>query len=153
MDAQPRSMGKEIVQVGILVKDVEETARKLEKLVGIGPFEILEPDYRNLTYRGKIGRFKIRVALANAGPVQIELMQVLHGETIYDEFARRKGYGLHHLGIKTDNMENGMEEMQARGFQVIQSGDRPGVKWAYLNTEEQTGVIFELIEKKQAASS
>jgi len=56
-----------------------------------------------LTYRGKTGRFKMRVALANAGPVQIELMQPLYDETIYDEFAQRKGYGLHHLGIRTDN--------------------------------------------------
>ena len=46
MNAQPGSIGKEIVQVGILVKDVEDAARKLEKLIGIGPFEIMEPDYR-----------------------------------------------------------------------------------------------------------
>jgi methylmalonyl-CoA/ethylmalonyl-CoA epimerase len=152
LNAPSRSIGKEILQVGILVKDVEDAARKLEKLIGIGPFEIMEPDYRDLTYRGKAGRYKIRVALAKAGPVQIELMQPLYGETIYDEFAQRKGYGLHHLGIETDNMELGVKEMQEKGFQVIQSGNRPGVKWAYLDTEEQTGVIFELIEKKQTSS-
>jgi hypothetical protein len=47
LNAQPGSIGKEIVQVGILVKDVEDAARKLEKLIGIGPFEIVEPDYRD----------------------------------------------------------------------------------------------------------
>lgn len=144
-------LGKEIIQVGILVKDAAEAAKKLEKLIGVGPFEILEPEYRDLTYRGKTGKFKIRIALAKAGPIQIELMQPLYGETIYDEFAQRKGYGLHHLGIKTDNMERSVEEMEDRGFRVIQSGNRPGVKWAYLSTEEQTGVIFELLEKKQAS--
>jgi hypothetical protein len=146
-------LGKEIIQVGILVKDVAEAAKKLEKLIGIGPFEILEPDYRDLTYRGKTGKFKIRVALAKAGPIQIELMQPLYGETIYDEFAKRKGYGLHHLGIKTDNMEQSVKEMQEKGFQVIQSGNRPGVKWAYLSTEDQTDVIFELLEKEPTSSS
>ncbi len=64
---QSGSDGKEIVQVGILVRDVEETTRKLEKLIGIEPFEILEPDYRDLTYRGKTGRFKMRIGLARAG--------------------------------------------------------------------------------------
>ena len=146
-------LGKEIIQVGILVKDVAETAKRLEKLIGIGPFEILEPEYRDLTYRGKTGKFKIRIALAKAGPIQIELMQPLYGETIYDEFAQRKGYGLHHLGIKTDNMEQSVKEMQEKGFQVIQSGNRPGVKWAYLSTEDQTDVIFELLEKEQTSSS
>jgi len=147
------SPGKEIVQVGILVKDVAEAAKKLEKLIGIGPFEILEPEYRDLTYRHKTGKFKIRIALAKAGPIQIELMQPLHGETIYDEFAQRKGHGLHHLGIKTDNIEQSVKEMQEKGFQVIQSGNRPGVKWSYLSTEDQTDVIFELLEKKQTSSS
>ena len=148
MSAESRPLGKEIIQVGILVRDVSEAAKKLEKLIGIGPFEILEPDYRDLTYRGKSGKFKVRIALARAGPIQIELMQPMYGETIYDEFAQRRGYGLHHLGIKTDNMEQSVKEMQEKGFQVIQSGNRPGVKWAYLNTEDQTDVIFELLEKK-----
>ena len=153
MSVESGSLGKEIVQVGILVKDVAEAAKRLEKLIGVGPFEILEPEYRDLTYRGKTGKFKIRVALAKAGPIQIELMQPLYGETIYDEFAQRKGYGLHHLGIKTDNMEQSVKEMQEKGFRVIQSGNRPGVKWGYLSTEDQTDVIFELLEKKQTSSS
>jgi hypothetical protein len=148
LSAESRPLGKEIIQVGILVRDVSEAAKKLEKLIGIGPFEILEPDYRDLTYRGKSGKFKVRIALARAGPIQIELMQPMYGETIYDEFAQRRGYGLHHLGIKTDNMEQSMKEMQEKGFRVIQSGNRPGVKWAYLSTEDQTDVIFELLEKK-----
>jgi methylmalonyl-CoA/ethylmalonyl-CoA epimerase len=145
---QSGSTGKEIVQVGILVRDMEDAARKLEKLIGIGPFEILEPEYRDLTFQGKVGKFKIKIGLARAGPVQIELMQPLYGETIYDEFIQRKGYGLHHLGIKTDNMEQSVKEMQEKGFRVIQSGNRPGVKWAYLSTETEVGVVFELIEKK-----
>lgn len=145
---QPRPAGKEIIQVGIVVRDVREAAEKLEKLIGIGPFEILEPEYRDLTYHGKVGRFKIRLGLANAGSIQVELMQPLWGETIYEEFAKRKGYGLHHLGIRTDNMEESVKEMEAKGFRVLQSGNRPGIKWAYLSTEEQTGVIFELLEKK-----
>lgn len=148
-----RSVEKEIVQVGILVRDAEESAKRLEKLIGIGPFEILEPDYRDLTYRGKTGRFKMRIALAKAGPVEIELMQPLCGETIYKEFAKRKGYGLHHLAIRTDSMEESVKEMEDKGFRVIQSGNRPGVKWAYLSTEEQTGVIFEFLEKKSPPPS
>jgi hypothetical protein len=151
LNAESGSLGKEIIQVGILVRDVAEAAKRLEQLIGIGPFEIFEPDYRDLTYRGKSGRFKMRIALAKAGPIQIELMQPLYGETIYDESARRKGYGLHHLGIRTDNMEQSVKEMQEKGFRVIQSGNRPGVKWAYLSTEDQTDVIFELLEKKQTS--
>jgi methylmalonyl-CoA/ethylmalonyl-CoA epimerase len=143
--------GKEVVQVGVIVEDVDKTARKLEELIGIGPFEILEPDYRDLTFHGKVGKFKMKLALAKAGPVQIELMQPLQGETIYEDFVKRKGYGLHHLGIKTEDMTQTVKEMKSKGFKVIQSGNRPGVKWAYLSTEQQVGLIFELIEKKAVA--
>ena len=146
---QRSSKSAEIIQVGILVRDVEETARKLEKLIGIEPFQILEPEYRDLTFHGKPARFKMRIGLAKAGPIQVELMQPLSGETIYDEYAKRKGYGLHHVAIGTENMEQSINDMKARGFNVIQSGNRPGVKWAYLDTEKETGVIFELVEKKE----
>jgi hypothetical protein len=55
------STGKEIVQVAIIVKDVEDTTRKLEKMIGIGPFDILEPDYRDMTFQGRVGKFKIKI--------------------------------------------------------------------------------------------
>lgn len=146
---QTGAAGKEVFQVGILVKDVEHTAEKLEQLLGIGPFRVFEPEYRNLSYRGKRGRFKVRIGLAKAGPILIELAQPISRETIYDEFAKRKEYGLHHLGIRTDNMQESVKEMENKGFRVIQSGNRPGSKWAFLDTEEKIGLIFELIEWKE----
>jgi catechol 2,3-dioxygenase-like lactoylglutathione lyase family enzyme len=142
---QNQAKATEVIQVGIFVKDVNETAKKLEELLGIGPFEIFEPDYKDLTYRGKPGKFGVKIGLAKAGPIQIELTTPVHGETI---FSRRKRYGIHHLGIRTDNMERSIEEMKKKGFKVIQSGRRPGTKWAYLDTEKKTGLIFELIERK-----
>lgn len=147
-EVERKTTGTHIIQVGIVVKDVKEAAEKIEKLVGIGPFRILEPEYRDLTYQGKAAKFKVRIGLAEAGPVQVELVQPLSGETIYEEFANRKGYGLHHLGIRTRSMEESVKEMEAKGLRIIQSGNRPGIKWAYLNTEEKTGVVFELLEKE-----
>lgn len=140
---------KDVFQVGIFVKDVEETARKLEQLLGIGPFRIFEPEYKDLTYRGKPGKFKMKIGLAQAGSILIELAQPIDGETIFDDFAKRKSYGIHHLGIRTVDMEESIKEMESKGFKVIQSGNRPGSKWAFLDTEGQTGLIFELIEWKE----
>jgi len=139
------------VQIGILVKDLQEAVGKFENL-GIGPFDVLEPDYEDRTVHGHPAKFKIRIGLARTGGVQIELLQPLQGETIYEESIKKKGFGLHHLGIRVDDMEQSIREMGAKGFRVIQSGKRPGVKWAYLDTEEETGVILELLEKKQPPS-
>lgn len=147
-DARPKLEWKEISHVGILVDDIEEAARNLEKLIGIGPFRILEPQYRDTTYQGKPAKFKVKIALATAGTIDVELMQPVHGETIYDDYIRRKGYGIHHIGIRTGNIEQTEKEIEAKGFRVVQSGNRPGVKWAYLDTEQKTGLVFELHEKK-----
>jgi hypothetical protein len=141
-------VGTEVVQVGILVENVEETAKRLEKFVGIGPFRIFEPEYRDVTFNGKTAKFKVKLALANAGPVQIELVQPLQEETVFDLNVKRKDYGLHHLAIKAENLEQSISKMKEKGMKVIQSGNRPGVRWAYLDTEEKTGLVFELIEKK-----
>ena len=135
-----------MVQIGIIVKDVEETAKKLENLIGIGPFRIFEPEYKDLTYKGKAGRFKVKLGLAMAGSVQIELVQPLFGPTIYDEYIQRKGYGLHHLGFRTDNMHESVRKMRSKGFKIIQSGNRRGTSWAYLDSEDKIGIVFELVE-------
>jgi hypothetical protein len=140
-----RSKSTQVIQVGIIVEDVEETAKKLENLIGIGPFRIFEPEYKDLTYRGKTGRFKVKIGLAMAGTVQIELVQPLSGKTIYGEYVKRKGYGLHHLGIRADNMSQSVRKMNSKGFKVIQSGNRPGTGWAYLDCEDEAGIVFELV--------
>jgi len=143
---QSESAPREIVNVGMVVSDVEKTARKLEKLIGIGPFKIFEPEFRDVTFRGKPATLKIRGAIGRAGPIEIHLIQVLSGENIFQEFVRRKGYGVHHLAIRTDSLERTRTDMEAKGFKVIQSGKRPGAEWLYFDTEEQMDIVFEYVK-------
>jgi hypothetical protein len=81
LDVTGRTEPTEVLDVGILVRDVEEAASRLGKLLGIGPFRIFEPDYRNLMVHGRPARYKVRLGLAMAGPVQLELIQPLLGNT------------------------------------------------------------------------
>jgi catechol 2,3-dioxygenase-like lactoylglutathione lyase family enzyme len=138
---------KPVVQVGILVKDVKETAKKFEEILGIGPFEILESPFRDKMLYGEPEDFKIIVGLAKSGGIQVELMEIISGNTIYHEQLKKKGYGLHHIAIGTSDMEETQQEMKKKGFAVTQSGNRRGVKFAYLNTEDELGVIVEIIER------
>ena len=142
-----------IVHIGMLVRDVEETGKILEESVGIGPFEIAEPKFHDSTVNGKPQEYRVRLGHATAGSSDLVLIQPLPGENAYKEFLERKGYGVHHLAIETDSVERSTQEMIAKGFKVIQTGSRPGIRFAYFNTEEQTGITFEFIEfieKRQA---
>lgn len=138
---------KKIGQIGIVTKDVEKTAKKMEQLFGIGPFKFMVTNYKNKMYRGKPEDFGVKIALANVGPIQIELMQPLAGKSIWKESIAKRGYGLHHIALEIDDMETKVKEFEEEGFKIIQSGEREVVKWGYLDTEEELDVTFELLER------
>jgi catechol 2,3-dioxygenase-like lactoylglutathione lyase family enzyme len=108
---------------------------------------VRDVEYADATVHGKATSFKARFGFAQAGPVQIELIQPLEGQTIYDEHLATKGEGLHHLGFLVPDMEERVAEMAKRGVGVLQSG-RIGRSsgFAYLDTSKSAGVILEYIK-------
>lgn len=136
-----------VSQIGVVVKDLHKAIEFYSKVWNMGPFKVFEPEYTDRTYRGKPGNFKMRIALAASGPVQLELIEPLEGETIYDEFLEKKGEGIHHLGFDVDRIEDRISAMKKMGIQVLQSGKRPGVAFAYMDTEALSGFIMEFIER------
>ena len=68
-------------QIGIVVKDMEATMKFYERMFGIESFPTVESDINSA--RLKIGLFQL-------GEVQIELIQVLEGETIHSKFIEKR---------------------------------------------------------------
>lgn len=135
-------------QVGMVVRNVEESIEAYTKLFGWGPFEIFQHKYSELIYRGKPGNFSFRVALGQIGPsLQLEFIENLEGESIYTEFLRTRGEGLHHLGFLLEGSEKRIAAMKQLGIGVLQSGKRPGRSFAYLDTEPHVGTIIEFRER------
>ena len=89
---------------------------------------------------------RMRLAIAPWGTVDLELIQPLAGKTIYDEFLAAHGEGMHHLGCVIQRLTERIESLEKIGVQVLQSGKRPGVSWAYMDTAPLAGIIIELIE-------
>jgi len=138
-------------QVGIVVKDLEKTIQFHSLTLGIGPFKIREFKLEGAMLRGKPTNVKMRVALAQAGQVQIELIQVLDGESLHTEFLRDKGEGLHHLGFIVDDIDNKLAQLAKQGIKPVFNVDLPGVSAAYLDSDKIGGVIIELIQLKGKA--
>jgi hypothetical protein len=93
----------------------------------------------------------MRLALSYFGPMRIELIEPGEGESVYHDFVREHGYGLHHLGLLTDNMKASLAEAEAAGFKMIMDGAGFGLDgdghYAYLDTEKEIGITLELIER------
>ena len=78
-----------VSQVGLVVRDLDKTAAFYYSTFGIGPFSIMpEVKFEGVILRGQPTNAKIKVAFAQSGSLQIELIQPLEGENIYTEFLR-----------------------------------------------------------------
>ncbi|MEM4541011.1 MAG: VOC family protein, partial [Archaeoglobaceae archaeon] len=89
---------------------------------------------------------RLKIALTNLGEVQLELIQVLEGETIHAEFLKRKGEGLHHIGFFVKNLDEKLRITKENGMEVVEQGEIAGVRYAYLDTEKDIGLTLEFIE-------
>ena len=136
-----------VSQVGIVVKDIEKTAEYYYTTFGIGPFSIQEVKMEGVMLRGRPITAKIKVAFAQSGPVQIEIIQPLEGENIYTEFLDSKGEGLHHLRFRVNDLDGIVAELAKQGIEPIFNLKMPRVSVAYLDSDKIGGVIFELSQR------
>jgi len=135
-------------QVGMVVKDARKTAREYEKF-GVGPF--VEEDFPSVdaTLDGKPAYFKNRALVANIGGWELELLQVLEGETIFQEFLEKRGEGVHHLGLYVEDYDAEMAKWRKAGVRVLQESKCPppypeGSRYAFLDTEALLGTVIEI---------
>jgi catechol 2,3-dioxygenase-like lactoylglutathione lyase family enzyme len=143
-----------IDQVCVVTPDLRRSMESYRASLGIEPWRILtfgSETVRELNYRGKPATYRMLVALAQLGGLQYELIQPLQGPSIYHEFLERNGgAGLHHFGVWIPSLAEGLAAARAAGFAEIQGGRGTGLDgdggFAYLDTEETLGAIFELIE-------
>jgi catechol 2,3-dioxygenase-like lactoylglutathione lyase family enzyme len=135
-------------QIAYVVRDITAAQTFFTAHLGTSRFHIAEDvPVEEPTYRGQPGNFRLHIALAYAGETQIELIQPLSGESIYQEFLDRKGEGLHHLGFIVDDYDKAISDFTGNGYPVIQSGRlgrNPGVRFAYFDTEAAIGSIMEI---------
>ena len=100
---------------------------------------------------GKPFSYNSRLALSYLGETRIELIQNLEGETVFTEFVRDHGYGLHHCGIYVPDIEASLAEARACGIRVLQEGGGFGPDgdgyFAYLDTHKMFGITYEIIER------
>jgi methylmalonyl-CoA/ethylmalonyl-CoA epimerase len=139
-----------LCQIGIVVKSVDETVQYYREIFGMGPFEIVQVDYPDATYHGKISGYRGKRAFFNLGPIQIELVELVDGQTIHEDFLKEKGEGLHHIAFRVADLPQAMKAAREKGFQVTQNFTREdGSGFAYIDSEKPGGVIFEMIRPRE----
>jgi methylmalonyl-CoA/ethylmalonyl-CoA epimerase len=148
----PSGYFKKFTQIGVVVRDIEKAARHLTNVFGIGPFNIIDwpPAGREdmpRFYYGQPAHFTARMAFLNLGNAELELIQPVSDDSIWADFLREHGEGIHHIRFNVEDTRPVMEDMAERGIQSIQhgSGIRPGTTWVNFDSENLVGFIIEIM--------
>lgn len=132
----------------LIVKDLDETMRFYSSVFGLQWSRIGEHEVKEAMLRGRPSPFKAKVAFAQMGGTQIELIQVLEGESPDLEFLRNKGEGVSHLGFHVSDLENALAEFAKQGIKPILKCERPaGISFAFLSDDRLGGVMIELFQR------
>ena len=106
------------LQVGFVVRDLEASMRTCVEQYGIGPWKIFDfnpGDAQDTIKDDKPATFSMRIAIAEVGKVQWELIQPLDDTSSYAEFLAEKGEGVHHLQMAVANYDDTVSELTGRG--------------------------------------
>ena len=134
-------------QLGFVVDDVVDAAREWARVHGVGPFMLLPAGGQRLTYRSTTSTVRIHVAAAQAGPVQVELIQQLDdAPSLYRDWPRGRAGGLHQLCTVTKRWEAKLEQYEQLGYEVAGWSDNGGFRVAYVDTAADFGFYTEIVE-------
>jgi methylmalonyl-CoA epimerase len=123
--------------LGWAVRSIDESRVHFEK--GLG-----------LAFRGEEGFRDLRVAFFGEGPATIELLEPLDETSDINAFLARHGEGLHHLALKVDDVAAALDDANARGFRLLDTGPKPGARQtliAFVDPRRADGVLIQFVQE------
>lgn len=105
-----------IDQVAYVVEDLERALPHYEALYG--RFQISDSPLSGCRVGDKLIDCVLRIAVNRSSPVEIELIQVLEGDTPHSQHLREHGEGLHHVRFRVSGLEAKLEKLEKAGFET-----------------------------------
>ena len=124
-----------IDHIAIAVNDVEASAKVYQKALGIDEIE-----FETVETEG------VKVAIIPMENGRIELMQPTKDDSPIKKFLDKKGPGLHHMALETNDIDGEVERMEGCGVQFL-GKIRPGsagTKVTFIHPKSLEGVLAEL---------
>lgn len=132
-------MVKKVDHIGIAVKNLEETLKFYQEVLGLelDGIEIVEEQ-------------KVKVAFLPIGDTEIELLESTDKEGPIAKYIEKRGEGIQHIAFRVDDIEKAIEEMKNKGIRMIDEKPRygaGGAKIAFLHPKSTYGVLIELCQR------
>ena len=130
-----------IDHIGIAVNSVENALPFYTKLLG---FKLMKIE--------TVTSQKVRVAIIDAVNCKIELLEPTNDESPISMFLEKRGEGIHHIALKTNDIQHSIEYFKLEDLQMIDHRARLGAGEAliaFLHPKSAHGVLYELYEHKE----
>jgi len=114
-----------ISEVGIVVKNAAQTAQNYWDIMGIGPWEIRDwasHEFWDRTCRGKPAWGLERTARTSIGEMELELVQPVEGDSVYQNWLDARGESIQHLKFPCNDIDATSQVLTEMGFMSLQSG-------------------------------
>ena len=118
-------------------------------VLGVGPFFFIEEvPVQNFRYRGEPSDLRMSIALANSGPLQIELIQQRNdAPSMYRDFLSAGKEGFQHVSFWCEEYDAALAKAAGLGLGEGHSGEiGPDGRFAYFEAPDHTGTVIELSE-------
>ncbi len=129
-----------IEHIGIAVKNLEESIKYYEEVLGLECYNIEE-----------VKDQKVKTAFFKVGEVKIELLESTDPEGPIGKYIEKKGEGIHHIAFAVENIEDKLKDAEDKGVRLIDASPRKGAEGldiAFLHPKSTFGVLTELCEDK-----
>lgn len=132
-------MVNKVDHIGIAVKDLDETLKFYEDILGI-----------KCVSKEEVEEQKVKVAFLPLGDTEIELLESTDKEGPIAKYIEKKGEGMQHIAYRVDDIEASIKELKEKGIRLIDEKPRygaGGAKIAFLHPKSTFGVLIELCER------
>ena len=129
-----------IEHIGIAVKNLEESIKYYEEVLGLKCYNIEE-----------VKEQKVKTAFLRVGDTKIELLESTDPEGPIGKFIEKKGEGIHHIAFAVKDIENQLKHVEEKGVRLVDKTPRKGAEGldiAFLHPKSTFGVLTELCEDK-----
>ncbi|MHA1687904.1 MAG: VOC family protein [Promethearchaeota archaeon] len=135
-----------IAQLGFVFKDIESKAKLMEEIYGVPKFTFMDNVRHEIENRGVKSQINLKMGFSRFFDMQIELIEWKEGDCIYKDFLDQGREGLQHISFFVDELDPYIEEFKRAGFDVIHQGRIGKQRFAYFDTEDTFGLLFEFQE-------
>lgn len=132
-------MIERVDHIGIAVRSIEESKVLYEKMgLHVSHIEVVESE-------------QVRVAMIPCGDTRIELIEPMCEESAVAKFLKKRGPGIHHICLQTDDIQGEDRRLRSSGVQLLRDAPSPGAEGSlvqFLHPRSTGGVLMEISEPK-----